>query len=363
VTSAKAQSLLEVTQAFYDAVLSDSLIEIARAALLQAEKTLEFARLGFSVGQLSEFEVLRAQVTRSNQIPEVTRRMAARDEAYLRLKQMLELPPETSLRLIADLASDELPLPEPFAGQFGKVNPLADIDARMPVRQAEAQVIAREAGVAIARSQRLPNINIVSQYGLVAYPEGFLPAARNQFRNNWTVGASLQLPILTFGRIEADEIVAESGLQQARAQRKQTRELALLDANVAMNQLRAAQEEWRASAGTVEQAQRAYEIAELRYREGISNLLELNDARIAFQQARASRAEAARNLQVSRVRVVLLPLLPLSIAPPGGALQPPRTPGQARPVLDQRPTQNPLSTVPGIQIPGQQTGAPGIPQR
>ena len=62
----------------------------------------------------------------------------------------------------------------------------------------------------------------------------------------------------------------------------------------------------------VQQAQRAYEIAELRYREGLSTQLELSDARLLLQQAQANRAQAARDVQVARVRLALLPDLPLT---------------------------------------------------
>ncbi len=89
-----------------------------------------------------------------------------------------------------------------------------------------------------------------------------------------------------------------------------------MDARNAATQLEAADAAWRASAGTVEQAARAYQIAELRYREGISTQTELLDSRIQLQQAQASRARAARDLQVAKVRILLLPALPLA-APTG----------------------------------------------
>ena len=63
---------------------------------------------------------------------------------------------------------------------------------------------------------------------------------------------------------------------------------------------------------SMQQAQRAYEIAELRYREGLSTQLELSDARLLLQQAQANRAQAARDVQVARVRLALLPDLPLT---------------------------------------------------
>jgi hypothetical protein len=91
-----------------------------------------------------------------------------------------------------------------------------------------------------------------------------------------------------------------------------TRELAALDNRDAFARYTAARATWEASAGTVEQAEQAYRIAEVRYREGISTQLELNDSRILQQQAQANRAQAARNLQIAQLRLALLPYLPIS---------------------------------------------------
>jgi outer membrane protein TolC len=133
----------------------------------------------------------------------------------------------------------------------------------------------------------------------------------NSFRSNWTVSAGIQVPIFTGGRLKGDAMVAEANLQDARARLQQTRELAALDTRTAVERLRASEAAWQASAGTVEQATRAYAIAEIRYKEGISTQLELNDARILLQQAQANRAIAARDVQVARARVALLPDLPV----------------------------------------------------
>jgi hypothetical protein len=132
------------------------------------------------------------------------------------------------------------------------------------------------------------------------------------FRDNWTVGAALQVPVFTGGRIRGEVLAAEAGVVEAQAQLRQVRELAELDTRAAYAQLEGARATWEASQGTVEQAEQAYAIAELRFREGISTQLELTDARILLEQARTNRAAAARELQVARARVTLLPFLPLS---------------------------------------------------
>jgi len=62
----------------------------------------------------------------------------------------------------------------------------------------------------------------------------------------------------------------------------------------------------------VREAERAHEIALLRHREGLAIQLELSDARLALESARAERARAARDLLVERLRSALLPELPPS---------------------------------------------------
>jgi hypothetical protein len=125
------------------------------------------------------------------------------------------------------------------------------------------------------------------------------------------VGVSLALPIFTGGRISGQILSAQADLSEQRLRLEQTRELAQLDTRNALAQLEAAQAQMSASGGTVEQAVRAYNIAEIRYREGISTQTELADSRILLQQAQANRAMAARDLAVARARVALLPDLPL----------------------------------------------------
>ena len=98
-------------------------------------------------------------------------------------------------------------------------------------------------------------------------------------------------------------MIADANADEARARLQQTRELAALDTRDALEAMAGRGSGWQASVGTVEQAVRAYAIGEIRFREGISTQLELNDSRILLQQARANRAVAARDLQVARVRV------------------------------------------------------------
>src|SRR5919106_5774930 len=103
LTAQQAQLILDVTTAYYDAVLSDRLATIAEASLEQAERTLKDVRLAREVGTQPEFDLLRAEVSRDNQRPVVIQRSTARELAYLRLAQMLNLPLDRPVVLTTQL--------------------------------------------------------------------------------------------------------------------------------------------------------------------------------------------------------------------------------------------------------------------
>jgi len=319
LNSQRAQLAMDVTQAYYDAALADRLVSIAEATLAQADTTLAQTRLAQQVGTQPEFDVLRAQVQRDNQLPVVIQRRADRDLAYTRLRLLLDLPADAPLALTTSL-DETRPVPVArFAADQGLLGDTSVV-SRAPVQQARTLVAVQEGALRIARAQRLPNINLVSQYGRVAYPGGLLPEW-DEFRTNWTVGAQLSMPIFTGGRIRGEEMVAEADLVEAQARVRQAEDAARLDTRTALERLEAARAQYQASAGTVEQAARAYQIAELRYREGLSTQVELSDSRILLQQAQANRAVAARDLQIAQARVALLPFLPLQAGGQGSAAQ------------------------------------------
>ena len=307
LTSQQAQLALDVTQAYYDAVLSDRLVSIADSALAQAERTLSDTRLAREVGNVPEFDLLRAQVTRDNQRPVVIQRRAQRDIAYLRLRQLLNLPLEEPL-LLTTLLGDTDSLTPVAAPRRDLADTAAD--RRAAVRRASENVTAQEGRLSVARAGSLPSLRLTSAFAQIAYPSSAFPGW-NDFVTDWTVSLAMQVPLFTGGRLRGDRIVAHADLDEARLRLQQTREQAALDARTSLAALDAAEAAWEASAGTVEQARRAYQIAEIRYREGISTQTELGDSRLLLQQAEANRAQAARDLQVARTRLALLPNLPL----------------------------------------------------
>ena len=310
VTAQRAQVTFDVTQAYYDAALADRLVTIAESTFAQSDRTLKQTQLTKRVGTQSEFDLLQAQVTRNNQVPVVIQRRGDRDIAYFRLKQLVKLPLDAPLQLTTDvedstaapdgvrLASLQTVLDSEgvvMAAETIKLNADTGADRRSTVREQAETVKENSALLRAATSERLPAVVLTSQYQRVAYPLN-LPSWAD-FLTNWNVGVGLSVPIFTGRRIQGDRMVAQANLDEARTRLQQTRELAVLDSRTAIETLREAQAAWAASVGTVTQATRAYQIAELRYKEGILDPDRTdgsaNRAAAGAREPRAGRAQPA----------------------------------------------------------------------
>jgi len=313
LTQQQSLTILTVANAYYDAALTARLVTITEFTLVQAERTLKDVTLGRDVGTQSEFEQLRSRVARDNQIPVVTRARANRDIAATRLKQLLDIPLTTEIVLETPL--DDHPNPGALPADVDSL--LEGVDtaaaARAVVRTAQEAVQQNEKLNAAAGRQWIPTMSTTMNYNRAGFSGDFIPAS-DEFANDWNLIAVLNWPIFTSGRILGQKKQTAANLDASRLQAKLTGEQAELDNETIYARLREAEDNGRATASVVEQATRANEIAELRYKEGLSTQTELQDVRLQLEQARANQAQAARDLQVARLRLTLLPFLPLGTA-------------------------------------------------
>jgi outer membrane protein len=328
VRTTRAQLRFDVAQAYFDAAIADRLVAIAESSYVQTERTFRQTSLQRQVGTVAEYDLLRSRVARDGQRPLVISAQRTRQSAFLRLQQLLELPLGQPLSLTTPIQDADMDgvmkvarmdtETRPSAGSgltnvtVGEARAIAPRDtapdSRTAIQQAEANITVLRGALKNAGLQRLPSFTVSTNYQRFAYPpaSGWTPTFPN-----WTVSVGLQMPLWTSGRITGEQMVARANLRDAEEQTKQARELASLDAQLALQALEQAEAGWIASVGTEEQAERAARIAEVRYTNGISTQLELTDVRNLLIQAQANRLGAARDLQLARLRLTLLRDLPI----------------------------------------------------
>jgi outer membrane protein len=333
LTAAEAQLVLNVTQSYYDAVLADTLLKISRDALAEAGEADRETELQYQVGEKAEFDALRSRVAMENQIPVVLQSENDRSQAYYRLKQLLNYS-----------LDDSVVLTTPVVDSLTRFAIMSDsaTEERSSVIQAKLNINALDAQVRLAQSAHWPQVSISSSYSPLAYPNNLFPN-NNDWLANWTAALNVSIPIYTGGSISGNVDQAMASVDQANARLEQVREAAAFDSRVAFDNLNSAKANLRATTSTSSEATRAYDIARVRFTQGISTQLELDDARLQEEQARANWARAMRNYQVARAKLSLLRDLPVT-----------QQSAQASSMGSQP---SPQSAVPSAQVGGQlQTG-------
>lgn len=307
VKTTKAQVVLQVAQAYLDALLAQRQVEIAEVTLQQAEQTFKETELGFTNGATPEFDLVRAEVARDNQRTLLVQFQVQHDVALVSLRRLVGVPLDRPLTLTTKLDTDDV------EAVVGAARGAAGIQAttRIAIAQAKEGVALREAGVDAAKADRLPTLAAVSDLGFVNYEK---QPFNNEWFTNWTVGVALQVPIFDGFRRRSQIKVSQAQLAGARAQLAETTEVSQVEAAQAAANVAASTKQLESSIRTVKQAQRAYQIAELRFQQGASTHLELVDTRVQLEQALLNQAKSARDLRVARLRQELLPALPLGSA-------------------------------------------------
>lgn len=307
LVSARANTVLATAQAFYNAQLANRLLEIATGTLEQANRTLQEVTLAHEVGRVPEFEVLRAKVQAENQRVAVLQQKRQQQLAHASLRQLLHMEPNESLDLATGIdfgvPEDAPVIAAEVAGIHGQ--------ERLPVTQARDGLAAAQATLNLSRAQGLPSLAASASYGWVNYPDSLFP--EGDWAKNASAGLSLSVPLFGGGGVRAGIAGAQADVRAAEQRLAQASAVASLDSADSALAVEVATAQYEAASGTIEQAGRAYEIAEIRYQEGVSTQTELADARLLLFVALANRATAARDLQLARIRLALLPALPVQV--------------------------------------------------
>ncbi len=262
---------LQVTQLYIEAVASERRLTAALDQARIANDALDAARARVRAGRASPIEEQRADVARVNAeaAAENARRLIERARANLgrRIGQPLT-------------AALDLAWLDTLSGTYGpRLVPGAE--GTLALAAADADLAVADAGVRLARSQRLPDVTVG-------------PAVRRFSESNDTAmlfSISVPVPLFNAGSAAVGQASAERN--RAEAQRRMTRldvEQAILDARTDADN--AATLARAANGPALAAAQEAARIARIGYREGKFGQLELLDAERMLAETRLAAIDA-----------------------------------------------------------------------
>ncbi len=296
----RSDVILRVRQAYLDALLAQRGVTIAELGRDQADNHLTQVRLRQDAGQASEFELLQAEVEADNQVPIVRNAYTAQEAADLELRRICKLPAAGTLLLTTPLLDSEAIPAEPTdVDTTGLVENAMHTSGVEALEQAYA---ARGHAVTVAAAGKYPELDLFFDGGEQAYPMDVFPKRGDWLRNadagvavTWHLFDGLQ----TKGAIQEAKANQTQSLEDLTQARSQVRQAVILG----RYELEKSAADLKARSRTVELAQRALDLANLRYQEGASSMLEVSDARIAWQMAQTNEAQARRDYFAALARL------------------------------------------------------------
>lgn len=284
-------SLIASTASTYFEILeTEQQIRLAEATAQSRREGLRIARLRLDAGVTSALPFRQAETL----MTQAEQQLSAEKLALAQLNNQLTV-------LVGGRVRNDLPSGLALADQLDQRR----LDAGLPsdlllnrpdIIAAEEQLRAARANIGAARAAFFPSISLTGSTGLSS---GSLDGLFSGNAFGWSFGPSISLPIFDWGAREANLDLSKALEVEQVANYDKTVQTAFREVSDALAARRYLDEQIATLAQGVEAQQRIAHIAQLRYREGVADYLEVLDAErnlfSARQQLLATRRAAMQN--------------------------------------------------------------------
>jgi multidrug efflux system outer membrane protein len=279
----------DVVKGYFNLRALDAQVEVTRRTISSRLASTALQRLRFQSGVASELDLrqVEAQAAQAQALlPSLERQVAAQENALSVLigrspRAIVEQPVERGN------AIDALSVPPAIPAGL----PSDLLEKRPDLRQAEQALVAANARIGQAKAAYYPSISLTGLFGGESESLGdlFKSSARV-----WQFSALAAQTVFDAGRTASRVEVAQAREQQALAQYQSAIQNAFRETLDALVAQRKARETLEAEQSRVEALKIALRLAQLRYDNGVSSLLDVLDAERGLLDAELNRLEAQR---------------------------------------------------------------------
>lgn len=286
--------IFKVSREYYDALLAEHLIEVQEEGLQAARAHLEKVRAQEEEDVARRYDVLRAQVEVSNMQADLIRQRNEKDDALGRLYKELGASQHSEAALVDDFEY------EPQKADMNEKVREAylqrpDLYIATLKRDMQAEAVRQ------AKTDYLPKIEMYFTERL-AKPDPH-NSTSNEWGSEWRGGIRLRWSLFDGLAREGRVKQEEAQLQQEEIALTEQEEDALLEVRTALNSLTNAEQLVETQKLNLERADRALELVQAGYEEGVNTQVEVLDATAALTRARGLYYQALHQHEIARLRM------------------------------------------------------------
>lgn len=283
-----------VTEAYYDCILTQDLERVANESVATLSEHLKHVKDSYDVGVVAKVDLLRSEVELADAEQNLIKAENARKVAMHNLNKIIGLPLETELKLTDTLHNTPYEYDLEYCLDYAAAN-------HPGLEQAKQGFRAAKGGVRSARSGHMPQISAHASKewnnGREDNKRGW-PGDQDQ---TWGLGATANWNIFDSGVTLSKIHAAEARARAAKETWRDTEDSVLLDVRNLYYSLTESEKRIHTAEITVEKAQEDYNIARLRYENGVGTNTDVLDAQVALTQAKTNYIQACYDFNTSKI--------------------------------------------------------------
>lgn len=277
--ASKIDMTKQVKDAYFAVLLAKNSLKVLERSINNAKETLKTTQTSFEQGVVSEYDLIRAKVQVNNLNPTYISAKNGLELAILQLKMILSLPQDQEIVFVENL--------EDFSDRIISVSAAESERAannNSDIRQLDLNIVSLKHSLRMINSQHLPSLSAFGQYSYQTQADDFKFVDYN-WVGSAAVGLQLSIPIFNGRTVVNKAKQLKISLQELELQKQYASDGIELQIQSAINSMKAAQEQLLVNKDAINQAERGYEIAKVRYQTGTGTILELNDSELSMTQA------------------------------------------------------------------------------
>jgi len=267
-------------------------LDVIDARLERDELLLRIATDQEEAGVATALDVTRAEVSLAgNELARLQQETRVL-ESELQLKRALNLPLGAEL-----VISRPLDNPDEATAIFSEPAFSRILSQRQDFQRLRTIVEREELALKASRRERLPSLDVSGQWGYAS------ESWSDDMYEQWQVSLGVSMPIFEGFRLQAETLTARSDLRQRELELADLRLSIEADYRFVLQNLASALQRVRVAERTVALNEREFELARIRFEEGVADNSDVVSAQAALADAEDARVEAQFELLQSRINL------------------------------------------------------------
>ena len=294
VDAAYNQIRLDVSEAFYGALVAQEFVRVAQQSVALVEEQLTIAEASLDAGAATNFDVLRAKVQLANARSQLIRAQNGVQTAKNAYKTVLNIPLSENVSVKGTLEISEnhkipaLKLEALIQHALGN---------RPEVHRTQFAEDAIRKQIDIAKTRSRPDLGFFTNYQISQNER------LTEMNRIWSLGFQINIPIFDGFATRAAVQQTETTLKQVQLGGTQMKVGVEFEVRAAYLNLRGAETIIEVQREAVAQAQESVRIANLQFQNGIITTVALTDTQLALAQAEVNRLQAYHDYIVGLARL------------------------------------------------------------